>query len=58
MIKIDMEMPGSCYRCKKYQWSNWAQLFICDIDGHSISFNVHKFKNEKSGICPLIECEE
>ena len=57
MIKIDIEMPESCYMCKYNEPLDFGCMtnFYCKFTGD----NVGKVKTSKRHEnCPLIECEE
>jgi hypothetical protein len=54
MIKIDMEMPGSCEVCKLKTWEQ-AGMFnkaICSYTGKRV-----KRINGRPKDCPLMECD-
>jgi len=56
MIKIDMEMPGSCADCKMmqaYYSCNNGWILACRITIKNCNKNF-----KKPAWCPLIECEE
>jgi len=53
MIKIDIEMPESCWECGR-----WSYRIGCYINGHNIEFSPFLERNLKSKDCPLIEVEE
>lgn len=58
MIKIDMEMPKSCYCCDKFKWNDFLEAYTCSMDLHMINFDVEMFKDKKCQECPWIECED
>ena len=54
MIKIDMEIPNSCYTC---EWWNYLtyDMAICRIDNHSMSIDPLKDDTKRCNFCPLID---
>ena len=58
MIKIDMEMPGSCWDCGMWHEHAFDYNACCDVDEHELDFEPDYSKDKKDSNCPLIECEE
>ncbi len=61
MIKIDMEMPKSCWFCRFETqddlWGSWK----CGVKRRIIDYDVfhpEKHNDERYIGCPLIECED
>ena len=57
MIKIDMEMPKSCYDCGKWNYDDWALEYVCKMRYHFLGFwpGGEECEGMKSKSCPLIE---
>lgn len=55
MIKIDIPMPKSCYRCPFLIWNDPCCGFDCALD-EMIDANTYAHLDEKRNPeCPLIE---
>ena len=59
MVKIDMDIPSSCYTCKlsTYDYNNCDGYWkACPILGDDISpLNVDTYTKKRHKDCPLIE---
>ena len=68
MIKIDMDMPKSCYECKfctkDYQFAPppvcCVVFLYCNVVGECVKYNAYgnNVKEYKYTKCLLEECEE
>ena len=53
-----MKAPASCSKCRMSGWSNYYQLYKCDVCDQAVAKYASEYQMAKPEWCPLIEIPE
>ena len=54
----DMKAPASCCKCRFSRWSNYGQVYMCNVCEKPITKLSSEYESTKPDWCPLVEIPE
>lgn len=50
--------PANCCKCRFSRWSNYGQLYMCDVCEKPVAEFQSEYESTKPDWCPLVEVHE